>query len=196
MSLHERIKVNYFRLWKIRAIIKEHPEWIEQPPLSLIHCPLEVDLWPKVVDHETGRLLLTEGDLGVGPHEYYGDETYEIDDLERGTSYATLWYWNWEEADNEITEIDVSFPYYRDDLQQGSQKLSLYNPNDPKANLTRSVFISEYAETGYEGHHRKHDTATAADRAFFVWLLEVIEEACDQVQVLEKVEEDLPLEHE
>lgn len=190
-NLHDRITENFFSLWELRAQERDRPEWKESPPLSLISCSLQSDLWHSVLDQYAGRLLQTDGDMGVGPNERYGNKIYLIENFVRGPSFATLWYWNYNGSDA-FSEIDIGFPYYDGNGEhQATQYLKMYNPNNPDAHISRSFFINAYFETGYEGHGYKGEDANEDDRLFFHWILDLVEEQIQDMR--EQKNEDLPL---
>lgn len=154
-ELHESIKLGYHLAWARRAKLEDKPEWIMNPPLTFAHVPFDRDLWNELQGTPLEELLFTEGDMGMGEHEYWGDETFPIEEHYRDPrTYLTYNFWTGRE---EFSEIGISFSYRtREGYHIGSQSVELYNGSQPS--VYRKIQLYYYMETGYEGHKLKVGT--------------------------------------
>ncbi len=57
-----------------------------------------------------------------------------------------------------IRQIELNFYYDTGENLSFSESIGLYITSNGSASLNRHIWSSEYAETGYEGHHHAHDT--------------------------------------
>lgn len=148
----------------------------------LTNIAFEIDLMPDVVDERLKRssfsqLLLPDGaSLSASPpNEYHHDLGLFVGDAELVKVWVRAWGWKEEKyrkdpngpdkppfdiirfpgEEDWVRQLDISL-HYQKGIDTASQTITSYDSSCKAGlpSLSRDVYASAYAETGYEGHNQ------------------------------------------
>lgn len=141
--------------------------------LSFVHIQTR-DMYDDLINGSVSDLLYPdEESMGYARYnERYGIADYRKQDLERGITYLTCYWWNWDD-ETELWEMDITAPFYDGGEDYvGNERISLYNGNT----VSRTISLIQYFETGYEGHHHKVRSPELDDLRWFATIANEIDD--------------------